>query len=96
MAEILWDLVQNQQKTTSGSLHKHQPFNTRSMDDLIAFLDGPHFEDSDCFVCIVVHNIDGPGLRDPDTQLYLARIAACSNIRVIASIDHVNALLCKW
>lgn len=66
------------------------------MDDLIAFLDGTNLVDSESFVCVLVHNIDGPGLRDPETQQYLARIAACSNIRVVASIDHVNALLCKY
>ncbi|XP_027090943.1 origin of replication complex subunit 2-like [Coffea arabica] len=94
LAELLCDQLKAQQKFTSGSLHKHQqPFDTRSMDDLIAFLDQHHLEDSDSFICVLVHNIDGPGLRDPDTQQYLARIAACSNIRVVASIDHVNALL---
>lgn len=85
-----------QRKSTQGNLSKNlQPFNTRSMDDLISFLDGPHLADDECFVCILVHNIDGPGLRDSETQQYLARLAACSHIRVVASIDHVNALLCK-
>ncbi|CDP01345.1 unnamed protein product [Coffea canephora] len=94
LAELLCDQLKAQQKFTSRSLHKHQqPFDSRSMDDLIAFLDQHHLEDSDSFICVLVHNIDGPGLRDPDTQQYLARIAACSNIRVVASIDHVNALL---
>ncbi|KAL3514495.1 hypothetical protein ACH5RR_027212 [Cinchona calisaya] len=94
LAELLWDQVKTQQKTTSRSLVKdQQPFNTRSVDDLIAFLDGKNQDDSESFVCVLVHNIDGPGLRDSDTQQYLARIAACSNIRMVASIDHVNALL---
>lgn len=84
-------------KTPSGSLSKaQQPFNSRSMDDLLAFLNGPHVDDKDCFICILVHNIDGPGLRDSETQHYLARLAACSHIRVVASIDHVNAPLCKF
>lgn len=65
------------------------------MDDLLAFLDGPHTEGNECFVCVIVHNIDGPGLRDSDTQQYLARIAACSHIRIVSSIDNVNAPLCK-
>lgn len=65
------------------------------MDEVLTFLDAPHTEESDCFICIIIHNIDGPGLRDPETQQYLARLASCSHIRVIASIDHVNAPLCK-
>lgn len=53
-------------------------------------------EEDDCIIYVVIHNIDGPGLRDSETQQYLARIASCSHIRVIASIDHVNAPLCKY
>ncbi|KAJ8562804.1 hypothetical protein K7X08_031256 [Anisodus acutangulus] len=45
------------------------------------------------FCCILVHNIDGPGLRDSDSQQCLASIAACSHVRMVASIDHVNAPL---
>lgn len=65
------------------------------MDDLLAFLDGPQMDEKDSFICVVVNNIDGPGLRDTETQQYLARLASCSYIRVVASIDHVNAPLCK-
>ena len=65
------------------------------MDDLFVFLNGSNEEDKDCFVCVVIHNIDGPGLRDSETQEYLARVAACSHVRIIASVDHVNAPLCK-
>lgn len=83
------------QQRRTPSVKEKQPFNTRSMDDLLAFLDGPHTEGNECFVCVIIHNIDGPGLRDSDTQHYLARIAACSHIRMVASIDHVNAPLCK-
>ncbi|CAA0832747.1 Origin of replication complex subunit 2 [Striga hermonthica] len=90
LAELLWEQLKMKQK--SGSLIKNQPFNTRSMDDLILFLDGPHLED-ECFVCILVNNIDGPGLRDSEAQQYLARLAACSHILMVASIDHVNAPL---
>lgn len=93
LAELLWDQLKTQ-RTLSGNLSKvQQPFNSRSIDDLLSFLDGPQVEGDECFVCVVVHNIDGPGLRDSDTQQYLARIAACSHIRVVASIDNVNAPL---
>ncbi|XP_076929468.1 origin of replication complex subunit 2-like [Bidens hawaiensis] len=93
MAEVLFEQVKLQPRSSGGSLKSQQPFSTRSMDDLIAFLDGPHAPESECFACLVIHNIDGPGLRDSESQHLLARIAACSHVRVVASIDHVNAPL---
>lgn len=97
MAEVLWDQLKMQLRSASGGTPRdQQPFNSRSMDDLIAFLDGSHKTENECLVCLVIHNIDGPGLRDSDTQHLLARIAACSHVRIVASIDHVNAPLCKW
>ncbi|KAJ7966641.1 Origin recognition complex, subunit 2 [Quillaja saponaria] len=94
LAEALWDQVKTKRKTPSRDLPKvQQPFNSRSMEDLLAFLDGSEADENDSFVCIVVHNIDGPGLRDCETQQYLARLAACSHIRIVASIDNVNAPL---
>lgn len=94
LAEALWDLIKTKRRTPSKSQPKDQlPFNSRSIDDLLAFLDGKHMEEDDCIIYVVIHNIDGPGLRDSETQQYLARIASCSHIRVIASIDHVNAPL---
>ncbi|KAK3039410.1 hypothetical protein RJ639_027659 [Escallonia herrerae] len=94
LSELLWEQLRMHQSTPLGNTLKvQQPFNTRSMDDLLAFLDGTHTEGNECYVCVVIHNIDGPGLRDSDTQQYLARIAACSHIRIVASIDHVNAPL---
>ncbi|KAF7129497.1 hypothetical protein RHSIM_Rhsim10G0028100 [Rhododendron simsii] len=94
LAELLWDQLKTQRRTPSGNSSKvQQPFNSRSVDDLLAFLDGPQVEGDECLVCVVIHNIDGPGLRDLETQQYLARIAACSHICVVASIDHVNAPL---
>ncbi|MBA0654964.1 hypothetical protein Goklo_021864, partial [Gossypium klotzschianum] len=96
LAEILWEQLKLKRKVSSGSLPKvQQPFSSRSMDDLLVFLDGPEMDEKDSFICVVVNNIDGPGLRDTETQQYLARLASCSYIRVVASIDHVNAPLCK-
>ncbi|GAA0161661.1 replication origin binding protein [Lithospermum erythrorhizon] len=94
LAELLWDQLKLHKKTSMGTISKsHQPFNTQSMDDLLVFLDSPPVQDNDSVVCVVIHNIDGPALRDSETQEYLARIAACSHIRIVASIDHVNAPL---
>lgn len=92
LCELLGDQLKTHRKTPSGS---QRSFNTLSMDDLIAFLDGPHAEGKECSICVVIHNIDGPGLRDSDSQQYLARIAACSHVHMVASIDNVNAPLCK-
>ncbi|KAI4316718.1 hypothetical protein L6164_024671 [Bauhinia variegata] len=95
ISEILWDQLKAKRKTLSHGLPKsHQPFSSQSMDDLLEFLDEAEAEaEEDCFVCVVIHNIDGPGLRDSETMQYLARLAACTHIRIIASIDHVNAPL---
>ncbi|XP_047322762.1 origin of replication complex subunit 2 [Impatiens glandulifera] len=94
IAEVLSDDLKSRRKTSLGKSPKlQQPFNTRSIDDLISFLDGPHEDGNESLVCILIHNIDGPGLRDSETQQYLARLASCSHIRIVASIDHVNTHL---
>ncbi|KAK4277502.1 hypothetical protein QN277_015493 [Acacia crassicarpa] len=89
LAEVLSDQVKTKQKVFKSE----QPFSSQSIEDLLAFLDGAETEEENCFVCVVIHNIDGPGLRDYETQQYLARLAACSHIRIVASIDHLNAPL---
>ncbi|XP_054799309.1 origin of replication complex subunit 2 [Prosopis cineraria] len=89
LAEVLSDQVKTKQKV----FRSEQPFSSQSIEDLLAFLDGAETEEEDCFVCVVIHNIDGPGLRDSETQQYVARLAACSHIRIVASIDHLNAPL---
>ena len=97
LAEILWDQVRARKRVPRRDLPKsQQPFSSQSMEDLLAFLDGAEVEEEDCFVCVVIHNIDGPGLRDSETQQYLGRLAACTHVRIVASIDHVNAPLRKY
>jgi hypothetical protein len=34
-----------------------------------------------------------PGLRSPEDQLWLGRLAQCPNVHLAASVDHVNAAL---
>ncbi|KAI4321525.1 hypothetical protein MLD38_034894 [Melastoma candidum] len=93
LADALWEVLKAKGKTSAASSPSwKQTTSSQAMDEIISFLNGP-WGDDDIFICIVVHNIDGPGLRDSDNQQYLARIAACSHIRIIASIDHVNAPL---
>ncbi|KAF2306148.1 hypothetical protein GH714_013448 [Hevea brasiliensis] len=91
LAEVWWDQLKTRQRTSSGILPKvQQPFNSRSLDDLLAFLDKSEAEENDSFICVVIHNIDGPGLRDSESQQYLARIASCSNIRTIANTSLIS------
>ncbi|XP_057531929.1 origin of replication complex subunit 2 isoform X1 [Amaranthus tricolor] len=93
VAELFWDQIEIKRKTT-GSLSKvDQPFNSKSTEDMFAFLDGSPSEEHDSFVCVLIHNIDGTGLRDPETQQFLAQMASCSHIRIVASVDHVNTSL---
>uniref|UniRef100_A0A1I8A3K7 Origin recognition complex subunit 2 n=1 Tax=Steinernema glaseri TaxID=37863 RepID=A0A1I8A3K7_9BILA len=40
---------------------------------------------------VLVHNIDGAALRDSTQQRVLALLASCETVRMIASVDHVNA-----
>ncbi|KAL9539789.1 hypothetical protein PS6_011051 [Mucor atramentarius] len=40
---------------------------------------------------IVVHNLDGPNLRNERTQTALSMLANASNIHLVASVDHINA-----
>ncbi|EIE20142.1 origin recognition complex subunit 2 [Coccomyxa subellipsoidea C-169] len=42
---------------------------------------------------IVLHNIDGPGLRGRETQEMLSELSRCPAIRLVASVDHVNSCL---
>jgi hypothetical protein len=44
-------------------------------------------------VILVVHNIDGTGLRSLEMQNALAELAAIPTFSVVASIDHINAPL---
>lgn len=40
---------------------------------------------------LVIHNIDGPGLRDEVSQSALSIVATVPNVRLVATIDHVSA-----
>ncbi|KAK4745683.1 hypothetical protein SAY87_011995 [Trapa incisa] len=94
IAEVLWDSLNPRRKIPRENMSiLQQPLSSQSMEDHFAFLDGSWTEENDCFVGVVIHNIDGPGLRDSETQQCLAQLAACSNVRIIASTDHVNSPL---
>lgn len=45
---------------------------------------------------LIVHNIDGDMLRNSKSQAVLASLAQLKNVHMIATIDHINAPLCKF
>ncbi|KAI3842436.1 hypothetical protein MKX03_035043 [Papaver bracteatum] len=96
LAEIFWEQLKCRHISSMGRTSKvQQPSSSQSMEDVLPFLDGTDAKENDCFVyAFIIHNIDGPGLRDSESQQYLTLLASCSNICVVASIDHVNTVLC--
>ncbi|OSX64866.1 hypothetical protein POSPLADRAFT_1079661, partial [Postia placenta MAD-698-R-SB12] len=50
-----------------------------------------HEEDGAPRLYLVVHNVDGPGLRTAKARACLARLALAPRIHLVASIDHVAA-----
>ncbi|KAJ6807189.1 origin of replication complex subunit 2 [Iris pallida] len=94
VAELLQDQLTVKRRCSKGNKSKSQPpCSSQSIEALLSSLNEQLSDENDCFVCVIIHNIDGPALRDPETQQYLARMACCSHVRVVASIDHVNASL---
>ncbi|KAH8950067.1 hypothetical protein BDL97_10G064700 [Sphagnum fallax] len=79
IANILWETKKKmkkkkqsasaKQKKTNGCTH---PLSSNSLEDLLAFLTD---DEELAPVYVIVHNIDGPGVRDDDTQLTLASVA---------------------
>ncbi|KAG6479590.1 hypothetical protein ZIOFF_063057 [Zingiber officinale] len=97
LAEVLSDQLKHERKSSTRSKsNTEHTFSSLSIEDLLSFLNVQLPQDNNCFVCVIIHNIDGPSLRDPDSQQYLAQLASCSRVRMVASIDHVNAPLCKF
>ena len=87
-AEALW--MERNAKKVSSKLEK--PTSEHSIDELIAYLNDNR--EVNFYVYVIVHNIDGPSLRDDDAQRVLANLAACGHVRFVASVDHVNSSLC--
>ncbi|RRT63025.1 hypothetical protein B296_00012282 [Ensete ventricosum] len=94
LAEVLSDQLKDKRKNSTGSKSRtQQPFSSQSMEYLLSFPNLQLPDDNDCFICVVIHDIDGPSLRDSESQRYLARLASCSLVRMVASVDHVNVPL---
>ncbi|XP_067004819.2 origin recognition complex subunit 2 [Anabrus simplex] len=49
--------------------------------------------DSENKLYLFVHNIDGPMLRNSESQEILAALAGADNIHLVATVDHINAPL---
>ncbi|KAB2631155.1 pentatricopeptide repeat-containing protein [Pyrus ussuriensis x Pyrus communis] len=61
LTELLWDQLKTKRTRSRSSSKVKQPFSSRFMDDLLAFLDGSEDTTNECIVCVVIHNIDGLG-----------------------------------
>lgn len=47
-------------------------------------------------IYLMIHNIDGPMLRNDKAQSILSRLASIKNIHMMVSIDHINTPLRKF
>ena len=97
IAEMFWDQTKAKRKRQPGTRSQlSQQFPSQSTEDIISFLMRQTSDDVDDRLCLLIHNVDGPALRDAESQQCLAQISCCPQVRVVASIDHVNAPLCKF
>ena len=64
-----------------------------SVNDQIEIIQKYYSYDTVTPLYLIIHNIDGQSLRPDSTQLGLARLSSCLKIKLIASIDHINAPL---
>jgi origin recognition complex subunit 2 len=96
VAEIFWDKIKERKCQPGTRSQLSQAFPSQSTDDIISFLKNQMSDDVDDHVCLLIHNIDGPALRDAESQQCLAQLSCCPHVHIVASIDHVNAPLCKF
>lgn len=67
----------------------------RNYHEIVDAIDDQLSANREMHIFLIVHNIDGPMLRNNKAQLILSRLAHMEQIHLIASIDHLNAPLCK-
>ncbi|XP_050667598.1 origin recognition complex subunit 2 isoform X1 [Leptidea sinapis] len=60
--------------------------------DIVSVID-TQLSDSATDLFLLIHNIDGPMLRNGKAQSMLASLSALKNVHTIATIDHINAPL---
>lgn len=66
-----------------------------NISDVVSLIEG-QLEENGLELFLIIHNIDGTMLRNAKTQSTLASIAQIKNVHTIATIDHINAPLCKY
>ncbi|KAI8513691.1 Origin recognition complex subunit 2 [Branchiostoma belcheri] len=64
----------------------------RSVQDQLTFIRDT-FEETGEELFLFIHNIDGPMLRGEKVQSVLCQLAQVGGVRIIATIDHINAPL---
>eukprot|EP00058_Branchiostoma_floridae_P009189 XP_002594677.1 hypothetical protein BRAFLDRAFT_130922 [Branchiostoma floridae] len=64
----------------------------RSVQDQLTFIKDT-FEETGEELFLFIHNIDGPMLRGEKVQTVLCQLAQVGGVRIIATIDHINAPL---
>ena len=47
-------------------------------------------------IYLLVHNLDGASFRNDKAQAIFSYLAQMPKVHLIASIDHINAPLCKY
>ncbi|ORE02649.1 ORC2-domain-containing protein [Rhizopus microsporus var. microsporus] len=78
-------------KITAGALGVQVP--TGQIQDHVAYICN-YFSREDReydSLYIVIHNLDGPNLRNERTQTALSMLASANNIHLVVSVDHINA-----
>ena len=93
IVSTLWDASKVQRPGSAKFKKDGPPVSSNSLADLLAFLTD---QEDLAHIYVVVHNIDGPGLRDDDIQQTLATVASSKHVRFVASIDNVNAPICEY
>ncbi|CEG65118.1 hypothetical protein RMATCC62417_01975 [Rhizopus microsporus] len=78
-------------KITAGALGVQVP--TGQIQDHVAYICN-YFSREDReydSLYIIIHNLDGPNLRNERTQTALSMLASANNIHFVVSVDHINA-----
>ncbi|KAI8647909.1 origin recognition complex subunit 2-domain-containing protein [Parasitella parasitica] len=80
-------------KITAGALGTTGP--SGSIQDHVQYICDYFADDERDYesLYIVIHNLDGPNLRNERTQTALSMLASAKNVHLIASVDHINASL---
>jgi origin recognition complex subunit 2 len=86
---------QNKDQLLSTLLQEFSNNDQPEIDPLASLLldDYKNYQQDDDYLYLFVHNLDGPGLRTFETHDYFSQLCHLKRVRLIASIDHVNANL---